>query len=288
MKTLKLFGMILGLALMFCVGCGEDDDDDTVDTGSGTTIDTSSDYVAPQREVLRLDFEDGQGGGDKFYVSVPAADDADITDCTVVEETEEAVDTDSAVDTATDTAVDTAADTADTAAAAPDQCILSHYADNNTAVEMAGQNALKIHVDAYNRFNSTGPSVEVQFTLDEADVNMSDMSDDGFFTVSFDVYVPSELEQYNCQPQFALFTGDDGGYTPIYSNIHSVTYDAWQNISGEVKDSGGDISYSGFENDPDDWLMDYVRVQLMCDEAAGAVDDIELTFYLDNIVVSNL
>lgn len=277
MKTLKLFGLILGLAMIFCVGCGEDDDKETGDTGSGTTIDTSSDYVAPKREVLRLDFEDGQGAGDKFYVSVPADDDADITDCDVVVESADAADTDSAVDTATDTAVDTA----DTAATG--QCILTHYADNNSAVEMAGHNALLIHADAYNRFSSDGPSVEVQFALDEEDVNMSDES----FTVSFDIYVPSSMEQYGCQPQFALFTGEDGGYTPLYSTIYGVTYDAWESISGEVKASGGDITYSDFENNPGDWLMDYVRIQLMC-SAEGTLDDTEVMFYLDNIVVSNM
>ena len=264
MKALKLLAILLGLSLMFCVGCG--DDDDGKDTNGVDSNGGDSDTTPVTRQTaLSLDFEDGQGAGDKFYVSVPALDDADISDCTVVEQAEG--DTDGE----------------DTDAG----CVLTHYADNNTATEIAGHNALTVHVDAYKRYSDNdGPSVEVQFALDNPPVDMSSET----YTASFDIYIPKtvdgkDLEELQCKPQFAFFSAD---YTPIYSTVfENVTFDSWNSFSGAVKATGGAINFSKFVNNPGDWQLDYFRVQVMC-SGDEAVDDTELLFYLDNVKVSNV
>ena len=263
MKAVKLFATILSMILMCSIGC---DDGGTknkpIDTNQGDTTDTGqNDEVTVVQTYLNLDFENGEGAGDKFYVSIPADDDDGIDDCTVKVMEE-----------------------GDTDAGEADDCVLKQYADNNTAAETDGENALMVHADAYNRWDAEGPSVEVQFTLDESGIDMS--AED--VVVTFDIFVPGAMGDLQCAPQFAIFS-DDGDFTPLYSVVFSVNYDQWTTLTGEVKASGGAINYSEFDDDPVDWIsMGYLRVQLLCQDAAGAVNGDEIHFYLDNLKVEKV
>lgn len=312
-KIMLIFVMIAALlSLLLCAGCGDDDGDGkTKGTDSQTDSDTTP-TTNPEvnKTVLNLNFDDGAGAGDKFYVSLPASDDDHYATIGCTVEVEEEVDSasDSDSDSATDTTVDTDSATAtdsatvvdtatatdsatdsdsttdsDTTPGAPEACVLKHYIDNNTAVEVGGQTALTIHADSYDRWEDGGPRVEVQFKLDEQMVNMSYED----YRVEFDIYLPQAMVDKKCEPQFALY--ELANYTPIYSTIFGgMVADTWTHVTGTVKrDSmGGNINYSKFSASPDDWKLDALRIQLVCDEALTMNGD-EVLYYLDNILVTN-
>ena len=215
--------------------------------------------------VLNYDGEESQGAAASFIITVPALDDEGITDCTVVKEEEwESDESDS-------------------------DCILTHYSDNGTTATVSGRSALVVHADAYNRYNATGPSVEIEMPLDRPAADMSNED----FSVSFDIYIPEEhagnnMAEMQCSVQFGLWSGEKSDLNVIYSKLYIIDadmgYDSWNSIYGRVKVSGGDIYYSSFERDPEDWVMDDIRIQVIC-EGNGAYDDMELLYYVTNIVV---
>ncbi|MBN2342049.1 MAG: hypothetical protein JXX29_05525 [Deltaproteobacteria bacterium] len=255
MSHSKLFWIVLGLTLTLSLGliagCGGDDGDEpaNTDADSDTDSDTDADSdtgsdTVPLIEVLNMTFEDGMGGGDKFYMSVPDS-------MNVPEDTDTTDDTDTAM-------------------------VGPIYADNNTAVEIGGQNALMIHADSVEE--DFGYAVEFQLQLDQP----TDMSGEDFY-VTFDVYVPQETYDYGANVQFALF--ETTNYTPVYSTWFDVAPEQWVSVSGWVS-STGDIDYTQFENNPGDWIFDVVRIKVICSgETAGA--DMEYKFYVDNVRVAN-
>lgn len=305
MKKLGLLWIILGLAFTLCLSCGGDDNDSSTDTGSDTTPgDSSSDSASDSgedtvEEVVALDmkFEDGLGGGAKFFMSAPDGEKAEI-ESTGTDATDTATDTatnavtdtatDTVADTETDTATDTAADTAttdtetgsditvDTATAEEFEGFI--YADNNTATEIAGQNALILHAGGV-QDNNNGYSVEFQMQLDE----QTDMTR-GDFKLSFDIYIPQATYDLGANVQFAFF--ETSNYTPIYSKWYNVVPEKWITINADIQYEDDTIDYTTFENNPGDWIFDVVRIKVICNDAS-AVEGSEILYYVDNILVTN-
>ena len=123
--------------------------------------------------------------------------------------------------------------------------------------------------------------VEVQFDL----LTNTDMSGEDY-VISFDVYIPTNYIEQKKGFQFAFY--DSTTWTPIYSGwwVGSIVGGQWISRVTNValKENGGFIDYSGFDNNPDDWTnMTKVRFQYVTGYSAGT----EVVFYLDNIIVSN-
>ena len=159
------------------------------------------------------------------------------------------------------------------------------YGDNGKGATIEDRDCMMLHADAMDN-GGYGYSIEFQVSLDDIiDLSCED------FTISFDIYIPEETyRQGEPHPsiQWAFF--ESSGFTPIYSYMlpqegdPALEPDTWTTISGTV--TPDDVSYDNFPNDPDDWQVDLVRVQLVIDGESAAEGD-ELTFYVDNLVVKN-
>ena len=155
------------------------------------------------------------------------------------------------------------------------------YDDNNTVKNIDGQDCLFVHADADDN-NGYGFSVEVQMDLDA----QTDMSGEDY-EISYDIYIPSETYELGANVQFGLYRIED--FTPIYSVWYSgsLAADEWVNITAPISTTGGLIDYSGFENDPDDWIFDAVRIQAIVNGSSAALGS-EVSFCLDNLTIRKL
>ncbi len=155
------------------------------------------------------------------------------------------------------------------------------YEDNNTAVERAGQRCLMVHGNVVDN-DGYGFSVEVQLDLDER----TDMSGEDY-QISYDIYIPEETYEKGANVQFALYQLP--GYTPIYSEWYSSSLKSgeWVTLTTPIDTTSGLISYSGFENDPEDWAFDAVRIQTIINGEGAATGD-EISFCIDNLRIEQV
>ena len=106
------------------------------------------------------------------------------------------------------------------------------------------------------------------------------------FTISFDIYVPSSTYEKGANVQFSFYETED--FTPIFSKWYagSIVADEWVTITGSIDTLSGDVDYSGFVSDPEDWIFDAVRIQTIINgENVGEGE--EILFYVDNLTVNN-
>ena len=160
------------------------------------------------------------------------------------------------------------------------------YPDNGTIRNIAGRDALTVHARAMDRrSNFCGPSVEFSIAFDEP-VDMRPLD----YHYSFDVYVPRELADTSPMVQFALFDSTLRGclYSDGYGPSAYIGNDVemWVNFSGNI-DLYSSITYSSLDSNPDDWIFQSFRIQLMLTEAYYREDTgpIETLFYVSNIKI---
>src|SRR5690606_33433142 len=98
----------------------------------------------------------------------------------------------------------------------------------------------------------------------------TDMSGEDW-EISYDVYLPSETYELGANLQFGLYRTED--FTPIYSVWYSgsLVADEWVTLTTPINTTEGLISYSGFENDPEEWIFDAVRIQTIVNGTTAAV-----------------
>ena len=123
--------------------------------------------------------------------------------------------------------------------------------------------------------NGYGYAVEVQLPLS----GPTDMSNEDY-SVEFDVYVPKATYDMLQGVQFGLY--DSSSWTPIYSVWFSgsIKPDQWVTIKAPIDTSTGKIDYSGFKNNPEDWILDVFRVQVIVSQNGA-----DVLYYLDNVKV---
>jgi len=153
------------------------------------------------------------------------------------------------------------------------------FPDNNTMGTIDDHNCMMIHAKALEH-EQYGFSVELELMLDQ----QTDMSGEDF-SISFDVYVFAGTHDKGANIQFAFA---DAAGTPIYSDwwVTSLLADQWVTISSPVDTASGKITYSGFQNNPQDWIFDTVRLQFILNGETAAEGD-EVQFCIDNLVVDN-
>ena len=151
------------------------------------------------------------------------------------------------------------------------------YEDSNTIRVIDGHACLAVHEDIVSSAGYGG-AVEVQLPLNQR----TDMSREDF-SIRFDVFIPEETFQKDPIIQFAFYETEF--FTPIYSIWYQdiLAPNEWITVSSPIDMPSQSIDYSGFENDPQDWIFDVVRIQLLLvdDDAMGE----EILFYLDNLMV---
>lgn len=154
------------------------------------------------------------------------------------------------------------------------------YADNGTKVTVDGHDCLCIHELAADNY---GYGYAVHFLL-----NLNQQIDMRFedFIVSFNIYVPATLTDENKDAKVMFGLYETSGYIPIYSRWWSVKGDQWMTISGRVDTTSGDIDYSGFANDPEEWIFDAIVIAVVLDGPTAAEGD-EILFYVDNVIIGN-
>lgn len=253
------------------------------DSGTGSDSERFDPSEVASNTVLNLTFESGESAGDKFSVSVPAIYDTERFDaqgCNLIIESLDETSTDSQIELKADSAFTSESDTGTDTLNNADDCELKHYADNNTVEWIGNQRALKIHIDAFDIEDNGKPRMEVQFDLDETQV---DMSGEDYF-VTFDIYLPSSTMEMGCTVIFGLYAQKN--YCSIYSDPFYVSdADAWAHIHGLVKmGNAGVVGFSNFDASPGDWLVDALRIQVFCE---NAVNGDEVVVYLDNIIVAS-
>lgn len=150
------------------------------------------------------------------------------------------------------------------------------YADHNTVKNIDGHDCLWVHSKAVDN-NGYGFSVEVQMNLDA----QTDMSTEDW-ELSYDVYIPAATMELGANMQFGLYRTSDN--TPIYSVWYSgsLMADQWVTLTTPINTVDALISYSGFENNPDDWIFDAVRIQAIINGTGAAVGS-EISFCIDNL-----
>ena len=142
------------------------------------------------------------------------------------------------------------------------------YPDNGTVTNVGGRDALIVHARGMNPYREEYlQAIEASFEF-EAPVDMSGED----YHVQFDVYLPDFIVEYAPEIQFALFSESLGEclYSRIYYRPASPTKSAtpfipaeeWHTIYGDISATGGEITYSGFERDPDDWILKSFRIRL--------------------------
>lgn len=152
------------------------------------------------------------------------------------------------------------------------------YADHNTVKNIDGQDCLWIHANAVDN-QGYGFSIEVQMNLDA----QTDMSSEDW-EMSYDVYLPAATYDLGANMQFGLYRTSD--FTPIYSIWYSgsLRSDEWVTLTTPINTTAETISYSGFTNNPQDWIFDAVRIQAIVNGTGAAVGS-EIAFCLDNLVI---
>lgn len=152
------------------------------------------------------------------------------------------------------------------------------YSDHNTLKEVAGHQCLWVHANAVDN-QGYGFSIEIQMNLDA----QTDMSSEDW-EISYDVYIPASTYDLGANMQFGLYRTSD--FTPIYSNWYSGSLkpDEWVTLTTAINTTDDTISYSGFENNPQDWIFDAVRIQAIVNGTGAAVGS-EMAFCLDNLVI---
>lgn len=155
------------------------------------------------------------------------------------------------------------------------------YSDHNTVQNIADHDCLYVHADAVDN-GGFGFSAEVQMNLDA----QTDMSAEDW-EISYDIYLPSQTYDLGANLQFGLYRTSD--FTPIYSVWYSgsLVADEWVTLTTPITTTDGLISYSGFENDPEDWIFDAVRIQTIVNGTTAAVGS-EIAFCIDNLTIRQL
>ena len=105
--------------------------------------------------------------------------------------------------------------------------------------------------------------------------------------ISYDVYIPSETYDQGANVQFGLYRTSD--FTPIYSVWYSgsLVADEWVTLTTPINTTDEAISYSGFENDPGDWIFDAVRIQTIINGSSAGVGS-EISFCIDNLTIRQI
>ena len=62
--------------------------------------------------------------------------------------------------------------------------------------------------------------------------------------------------------------------------------DTWVTFTASIDTTSGDIDYSGFARDPEEWFLDAVRINLILNGYDVREGD-ELLYYVDNLIVHN-
>jgi len=161
----------------------------------------------------------------------------------------------------------------------------SPYPDHNTLVTIGDRQALAIHHNAVDN-DGYGFAVEFQLALDQ----QTDMSGEDY-RISFDIYIPQVTADKAASVQFAFY--ETANYTPIYSKwFIDIPADTWYTIQAPIlapnnDPEEGNIDYSGFTNDPQEWIFDVVRIQTIVD-GEGVELGAEVLYYVDNLVVTNV
>lgn len=155
------------------------------------------------------------------------------------------------------------------------------YADHNTVKNIDGHDCLWVHANAVDNMGY-GFSVEVQMNLDA----QTDMSTEDW-ELSYDIYIPTATMDLGANMQFGLYRTSDN--TPIYSVWYSgsLMADQWVTLTTPVNTVDGLISYSGFENNPQDWIFDAVRIQAIINGTGAAVGS-EISFCIDNLTIRQI
>lgn len=151
------------------------------------------------------------------------------------------------------------------------------HPDSGTMAMIDGERCLSIHNDVV---DNSGYGYMAEFEMffdDEVDMSGED------FKISFDVFMPEETFAKNAFVQFAFF--EIRTFTPIYSEWISVTPEEWNTIEANIDTTSGAITFSGFENDPDDWTFGTVRIQVVVNDDVEEGDDIR--FYVDNLRIAD-
>ena len=147
-----------------------------------------------------------------------------------------------------------------------------------TVVEIDGHKCLKISGQTSSSYAEPAHhSIEIQFDLKQAvDMNNED------FVISFDYYIPEDSFTNMGGFQFSFWKVP--GYTPIYSGLYKEESNKWCSIAVPIDTNT--ITYSGFEENPADWKgINKIRFQFS--PKSGTSEGLPVTFYLDNIVVTN-
>ena len=154
----------------------------------------------------------------------------------------------------------------------------SAYPDSGTQATIDGRDCLAVHAAAGPN-GGYGYVAEMQLMLD----GWTDMSNEDF-SISFDLYVPADTHRRGVNVQYSFW--ETANFTPIYSKwwSSSIIADQWVTITSDVKNSNGEITFSNFIENPEEWQFNAVRVQLIANGAAAAEGD-ELLYYVDNLVV---
>ena len=110
------------------------------------------------------------------------------------------------------------------------------------------------------------------------------------YQYSFDIYVPEAMADLSPVVQFAVFD------STLHGCLYSTAYEksahmknrcgTWINFSGHIDATSGDITFSSFDRNPDDWFIHSFRIQMMAsDFASYDVDHLKFLFYVSNIKI---
>jgi len=148
------------------------------------------------------------------------------------------------------------------------------FADNNTQGSFVGNECLYIHAPSTDN-GGYGYAVEFQLPL----AGEIDMSGEDFW-ISFDIYVagPVAIDQHVAV--FGLY--DTASENVFYSQWFELSVGVWRNYSVPVR--LGAITYSTFLENPADWIVDAVRLQVV---QPYGVEGEPISFCVGSLVIAD-